>query len=141
MSQAEAGTNSYDLIKVLRERRDTMMNAMAEVTLRATTSRPYLVVSSALNRPVLFATGVSRKAVAAATSQVLAQINMPSREEVLALSQRLTRIEMVLDDISAAMDAAAAASGKSRGAAGQPRRAGPPDRNTNGRFTSASKEE
>ena len=131
MSQAEEGAKGFDLFKVLRERRDTLLSAWAQVTLRATSSRPYFVVSSALSRPALFVTGVSRKATAAATSQILAQMNMPSRGDVLALSQRLTRIEMVLDDISAAMDAAAAAPAKSRVAPG-PQRAAARERDAAG---------
>jgi hypothetical protein len=121
MSQAEVGTTGFDLFKALRARRDGLMNAWAGVALRVSSSRPYFVVSSALSRPALFVTGASRKATAAATSQILAQMNMPSREDVLALSKRLTRIEMVLDDIGAAMDAAAA-SGKSRVVPRQPQR-------------------
>ena len=107
----------FDPIKMMRESRDNLLNVMAEMTLRVTSSRPYFVISSALSRPALFATAVSRKLTTAATSQFLAQMNMPSREDVLMLSQRLTRMEMVLDDISAAMDASAnvMASGKSRG--------------------------
>ena len=129
MSQSEKDSKDFDLFKALRERRDTLLNALAEVTLGVTSSRPYSVVSSTLSRPALFATGVSRKATTAATAQILAQMNMPSREDVLALSQRLTRIEMVLDDISAAMDAAAA---KSRVAPVQPQRAAGRGCNTDG---------
>ena len=111
----------FDPIKMMRESRDNLLNVMAEMTLRVTSSRPYFVISSALSRPALFATAVSRKLTTAATSQFLAQMNMPSREDVLMLSQRLTRMEMVLDDISAAMDASATvmASGKSRGGSRQ----------------------
>ena len=124
MSQSKESEQGFDPIKMLRERRDGLLNVLAEVTLRVTSSRPYFVISSALSRPALLATALSRKLTAAATSQLLAQMNMPSREDVLALSQRLTRMEMVLDDISAAMDASATvtASGKSRVRPPQPRR-------------------
>jgi hypothetical protein len=115
MSPTEEGTKGFDPFKLLRERRDTLLQALAEVTLRLTSSRPYFVISSALARPALYAAGATRKATTAATSQILAQLNLPSRGDVLGLSQRLTRIEMVLDDLGAAMDAtAAAASAKSR---------------------------
>lgn len=129
MSQSEEGSKDFDLFKVLRESRDSLMNAVAEVTLGVTSSQPYAAVSSALARPALFATGVSRKATAAAAAQFLAQMNMPSREDVLALSQRLTRIEMVLDDIRAAMDAAAP---KSHVASVHPQRAAGRERTTEG---------
>jgi hypothetical protein len=132
MSDAKEGAKGFELLKVLGERRDKLMNALAGVTLRVTSSRPYFVITSALSRPALFAMGASRKATIAATSKILAQMNMPSREDMLTLSQRLTRIEMVLDDLSAAMDAVAAASAKPRVAPGQPQRAAERKRDTEG---------
>jgi hypothetical protein len=115
-SKSKEAEQGFHPIQVLRERRDGALNVLAEVTLRVTSSRPYFVISSALSRPALLATALSRKVTTAATSQFLAQMNMPSRDDVLALSKRLTRMEMVLDDISASMDASAAAgaSAKSR---------------------------
>jgi hypothetical protein len=132
MSHAENGTKRLDLLKLLGKGRDTLLNTLAGVTLRVTSSRPYLVITSALSGPALLATGASRKATIAATSKILAQMNMPSREDVLALSQRLTRIEMVLDDLGAAMDAVAAASAKSRVAPSQPQRAAERKRDAGG---------
>jgi hypothetical protein len=129
MSHAEKATKDFDLLKVLGERRDKLLNALAGLTLRVTSSRPYFVITSALSRPALFATGASRKATTAATSKVLAQMNLPSREDLLALSQRLTRIEMTLDDLGAAMDAVAA---KARVAPGQPQRAAERKRDADG---------
>jgi hypothetical protein len=49
-------------------------------------------------------------------SGALAQLNMPSREEVLSLSQRLTHIEMALDDMGASLEQVR------RAAQAQPRR-------------------
>lgn len=123
-SKSKEAVGGFNPIQVLRERRDGVLNVLAEVTLRVTSSRPYFVISSALSRPALLATALSRKLTTKATSQFLAQMNMPSREDVLALSQRLTRMEMVLDDISAAMDASATvmAEGKSRAGLRQPQR-------------------
>jgi hypothetical protein len=37
-------------------------------------------------------------------ADLLAALNIPSRADVLALSQRLTRIEMALDDVGAGLD-------------------------------------
>jgi hypothetical protein len=108
MPQPAEGSKGFDLFKVLRERRDTLLDALAKVTLRVTSSRPYFAVSTALARPSLLAAGISRKATSAAAARILEAINMPSREDVLTLSQRLTRMEMVLDDVSAALDSAAA---------------------------------
>ena len=37
-------------------------------------------------------------------TEVLANLNMPSREEVLSLSTRLTHIEMAIDDLGAGLE-------------------------------------
>ncbi len=129
-SKSKESEQGFHPVKaLLRESRDGLLNVLAEVKLRVASSRPYFVISSALSRPALLATALSHKVTTAATAQVLAQmnrLNMPSREDVLALSQRLTRMEMVLDDISAAMDASATvmAAGKSRVGLRQPQRDG-----------------
>ncbi|MGZ6125573.1 MAG: hypothetical protein ACXWLR_11475, partial [Myxococcales bacterium] len=81
-SKSKEAEQGFHPIKVLRERRDGLLNVLAEVTLRVTSSRPYFVIRSALSRPALLATALSRKVTTAATSQFLAQMNMPSREDV-----------------------------------------------------------
>jgi hypothetical protein len=107
MPQA-AESRGTDLFRVLRERRDTLIDALAKATLRVTSSRPYFAISTALTRPSLLATGISRRATSSAAARILAWVNMPSRDDVHALSHRLTHMEMVLDDVSAALDSAAA---------------------------------
>jgi hypothetical protein len=129
-SKSKESEQGFHPVKaLLRESRDGLLNVLAEVKLRVASSRPYFVISSALSRPALLATALSRKLTTAATSQILAQMNMsnmPSREDLLALSKRLNRMEMLLDDISAAMDASATvmAAGKSRVGLRQPQRDG-----------------
>jgi hypothetical protein len=88
----------------VRSVRDSAMEDLAKMTLAWTTSNTYQAINAAISRPALLATGILRKATRSATADVLAKLNMPSREDVLALSQRLTRIEMVLDDVGAGMD-------------------------------------
>jgi hypothetical protein len=62
----------------------------------------------------LLAAAIFRKATESAMADLLARLNMPSREDVLALSQRLTRIEMLLDDVGAEMDQARGGSSRQR---------------------------
>jgi hypothetical protein len=45
-----------------------------------------------------------RKTSESTMGGVLGNLNMPSREEVLQISQRLTHIEMALDDLAAGLD-------------------------------------
>jgi hypothetical protein len=84
--------------------RDSAMEDLAKMTLAWTTSNAYQAINAAISRPPLLAAGIFRKATRSAMAGVLGKLNMPSREDVLALSQRLTRIEMVLDDVGAGMD-------------------------------------
>jgi hypothetical protein len=58
------------------------------------------------------AAAMFRRATESAMTDALATLNIPSRTEVLALSQRLTRIEMALDDVGAGMDQIRRASGR-----------------------------
>jgi hypothetical protein len=84
--------------------RDSVMEDLARLTLAWTSSHTYQAMNAAIAKPLLLLAGVSRKATGSVMAEVLGRLNMPSREDVLALSQRLTRIEMVLDDVGAGMD-------------------------------------
>jgi hypothetical protein len=126
MAESKEAKGGFDVFKALREGRDAGMDKWAKVALRLTSSRPYQRITSAIARPALLATALMRTATETAMSTFLAQVNMPSREEVLSLSKRLTRIEMVLDDLGAGMDqlrrTAAAPASASAGSAQKPRR-------------------
>jgi hypothetical protein len=98
----------FDLIEKLRQVRDQGMDAWSKAAIGIASSEPYHRLTGLFLQPGLIATAVFRKSTERYMSQALAQLNMPSREDVLALSQRLTRIEVVLDDLSAALDAARA---------------------------------
>ncbi|MFL5365255.1 MAG: hypothetical protein ACJ781_07235 [Myxococcales bacterium] len=95
----------FDVIGQLRKMRDQGMDTWAKAAIRFTSSEPYQRMTGILVQPGLLATALVRNSTEKAMSDLLARLNMPSREEVLSLSQRLTRIEVVLDDLSAAVDA------------------------------------
>jgi hypothetical protein len=92
------------LVDKLRGARDSAMADVARVTLAWTSSDAYQAVNAAISKPLLLMTAVFRQAREAAMADVLAALNVPSRADVLALSQRLTRIEMALDDVGAGME-------------------------------------
>jgi hypothetical protein len=54
----------------------------------------------------LSAMGLMRSQMSEMMAQTLQQMNMPSRQEVLSMSERMTQIEMRLDDMEAKMDEA-----------------------------------
>jgi hypothetical protein len=96
--------NSKGIFERMRGARDSALEDLAKVTLAWTSSHAYQSVNAAISRPTLLAAAVFRKATESAMADMLARLNIPSREDVLSLSQRLTRIEMVLDDLGAGMD-------------------------------------
>lgn len=54
----------------------------------------------------LGAIGLMRRQMGEMMEQTLQQMNLPSRKEVLGLAERLTQIEMRLDDLEAKLDEA-----------------------------------
>jgi hypothetical protein len=101
------GVPKFDPLKSWRELREAGMDSWAKIVLDITSSPTYSQVSSAVGKPTLLVAGLVRKEVDKAMTLLLAQANMPSRKEVLALSTRLTHIEMALDDLAAAVEALA----------------------------------
>ncbi len=98
------GEDNKGVLEKLRALRDTAMEDVAKVTLAWTSSDAYQTMNSAVSKPALLTAAVFRKASDAAMTDLLAALNVPSRADVLALSQRLTRIEMALDDLAAGLD-------------------------------------
>src|ERR671932_225693 len=95
---------TFDMFKAARELRDAGMESWAKLALQLTSSHAFSLWSSLLAKPGLIATGVARKKTDKAMAQLLAHANIPSRADVLALSVRLTHIEMALDDLAAAIE-------------------------------------
>jgi hypothetical protein len=103
---------SKGLFERMRGVRDSTMEDVAKATLAWTSSDAYQAINAAISKPTLMAAAMFRRATESAMADVLANLNIPSRTEVLALSQRLTRIEMALDDVGAGMDQIRRASGR-----------------------------
>jgi hypothetical protein len=106
---SESGKGFFETMRGVR---DSAMEDVAKATLAWTSSDTYQAINAAISRPALLAAAIFRKATESAMADLLARLNMPSREDVLALSQRLTRIEMVLDDVGAGMDQLRRSSGR-----------------------------
>lgn len=89
------------MFKQLVRMRDAALDSSAKVALRVAGSPVYTQSMRALAMPGLIAAGLIRKSREKAMADLLARLNMPSRAEVLSLSQRLTHIELSLDDLAA----------------------------------------
>ena len=104
MSQDKEAAKGFQLFNRLRDARDSLMGDWAKVTLAVTSTHLYQAANALVAGPTLLASALLKEKRDAAMSDLLGQLNMPSRDDVLTLSQRLTRIEMVLDDVSAGLD-------------------------------------
>lgn len=97
-------SEGFNFVGSLRGARDSLMEEFAKLVHTVTSTQSYQSANAAVGKPVLLASAVLREKREAAMAEFLALLNLPSREEVLALSRRLTRIEMTLDDLGAGLD-------------------------------------
>ncbi|HZR07770.1 MAG TPA: hypothetical protein VFA79_04255 [Myxococcales bacterium] len=104
-----AGPDQTDVLETMRRVRDAGMDAWARTTHQVTRSSRYARLTGLLSQPGLIAAAIFRKASEKAMARLLGQLNMPSRADVLSVSQRLTHIETAIDDLSATLDAVKAA--------------------------------
>lgn len=104
MSDIQTKPKPVSVSQALREARDVGLESLARVVLAVTSSGTYARTSAAIAKPGLVVAGAARRRTKRVMSRLLSRINMPSRSDVLALSTRLTHIEMTLDDLSAAID-------------------------------------
>jgi hypothetical protein len=139
MAAKEENGKPVDPLEAFRGMRDAYLASMSKVMINAVNSEEYAQASGALLDGSLTLSAPFREALDKAMIMALEQLSMPSRQQVTALAERFTNLEMRLDDVDAKLDRiieflsvsrptpGAAAPGKSRPAASGaklPRQAG-----------------
>ena len=117
MSQSNDTFNPFDPTGMLKEMRDTNMDAWAKMMVELVHTDAYAEATGRMLDTWLSASGPFRKAVENSMTQALTGLNLPVREDVTRLAERLTNIEMRLDDLEAKIDNslnAASTSGKNK---------------------------
>jgi hypothetical protein len=107
--RVHVSADPFDPLAAARKMRGAGFDSWAKTTQQITSSGEYARAMNVLSQPGLLATALLRKALEKGMVQILARLNVPSRADVSAISQRLTRIEMVLDDLGAAVESLRAA--------------------------------
>lgn len=130
MTQKNDAFNPFDPTGMLKNIRDASMDAWSRMMIQLVTSDAYAQATGVALDAWLANSAPFRKALEQAMTQVLGKLQMPTRGDVTGLAERLTNIEMRLDDLEAKLDeglrAAAAPKarpgpkGKSGHAEGQP---------------------
>jgi len=104
MSQKSEQQPAFDPFGAWKNMRDAGMDAWSKMMIQLVNSETYAQASGAMLDTWLTSSAPFRKAIESTTTQVLAQLNMPTRTDITRLAQRLTHIEMRLDDLEAKLD-------------------------------------
>ena len=104
MSEPKNEGESFDAFAAWRGIRDAGMDAWAKAMIQAVNSAEYAKATGAMLDAYLAASIPFREMLEKTMGQTLQQMNMPTRTEVISLAERLTQIEMRLDDMDAKLD-------------------------------------
>ena len=104
MSQPNDIPNPFDPLGFWRTTQNASLEAWSKAMVELVNTEAYAEATGRLLDTYLAASVPMRRAVEQAMTQVLGQINMPSRAEVLSIAERMTNIEMRLDDLDARFD-------------------------------------
>lgn len=105
MSKKPDDTNKFDPFGPWKSMRDAGMETWSKMMIDLVNSEAYAQANGALLDAYLTASAPFRKAIETTMTQVLTQLNMPTRADITGLAERLTNIEMRLDDLDAKIDA------------------------------------
>ena len=106
MSQPDNAFDMFDPTGMLKTLRDQNMETWAKMMTQYVNSDAYAEGTAKMLDAWLSSSGPFRKMVEKTMNQALANLSMPSKEDVTHLAERLTNIEMRLDDLDAKLDEA-----------------------------------
>lgn len=104
MTDKPDGDKPYDPFEAWRGLRDANMEAWAKFMVDAVHSEAYANATGTMLNSYLAASGPFREMLEETMVRVLGQLSMPTRADFVSLAQRLTNIEMRLDDLDARLD-------------------------------------
>jgi polyhydroxyalkanoate synthesis regulator phasin len=119
MSQKPDEQQILDPFGVWKSMRDSGMDAWSKMMIQLVNTEAYAQANATMMDAWLTTSAPFRKVIESTMTQVFTQLNMPMRSDVTGLAERLTHIEMRLDDIEAKLDErprpeSRAASGKAK---------------------------
>jgi hypothetical protein len=102
----EANKNSkpYDPMEPFRGMRDAYLDVWAKTMVDMVNSEAYSQATGVMLDTYLTASAPFREAVEKAMLKTLEQLAMPTRNDVISLAERMTNVEMRLDDLDAKID-------------------------------------
>ena len=96
--------NPFDPTGAWREGRDGYLEAWSKAMVEAVNSDQYAKATGVMLDAYLSASSPFREMLEKSMLQVLQELSMPSRADFTSLAERVTNIEMRLDDMDAKLD-------------------------------------
>ena len=96
---------SADPLEAWRKLRDSSLEAWSKTMIEAVNSEAYSSMTGTMLDAYLTASGPFREAMSKSMLQALQQMNLPTHEDFESLAERMTHIEMRLDDLDAKLEA------------------------------------
>ncbi len=100
-------TKSADPLEAWKKLRDSSLDFWSKGMIEAVNTEAYAQTTGAMLDAYLTASGPFREAMAKSMVQALQQMQLPTREDFESLADRMTNIEMRLDDLDAKLDSRA----------------------------------
>lgn len=102
--QVDEQAKQFDPFESLRGMRDAYLDSISKTMIEAVNSESYAQATGAMLDYALSASAPFREALEKSMAQTLQQLSLPSRQDVAALAERFTNIEMRLDEMDAKME-------------------------------------
>ena len=112
MSQKNDHMNPLDPTGMFKNMRDSSIDAWSKMMIQLVNTDAYSQATAAMLDTWLATSTPFRKALESTMTQVLTNLNMPTRNDVTGLAERLTNIELRLDDLEGKLDDAQRATRK-----------------------------
>ena len=94
----------FDPMEPWRGLRDVYMDAWAKTMVDMVNSEAYAQATGSMLDTYLAVSSPFREAIEKAMLKTLEQLAMPSRADIVSIAERMTNIEMRLDDLDAKLD-------------------------------------
>jgi hypothetical protein len=104
MSQTNDTFNPFDPTGMFKTMRDSNMDAWSKMMIQLVNTDAYGQATGTMLDTWLSTSAPFRKMLEAIMTQVLTNLSMPTRADVISLAERLTNMEMRLDDMDAKLD-------------------------------------
>jgi hypothetical protein len=104
MTDNDQQADFFDPTGMLKSLRDSGLESWSKVMSSLVHGEAFAEANGAMIDALLSTSAPFRKSLETVMAQTLANLSLPSRNEVARLAERLTNIEMRLDDMDAKLD-------------------------------------